>query len=147
MAQENVEVVKRFEEMMIPSLGAKDSSRARGGFHEVLELLDPEIVLTVASSLPHGGEWLGHDGFLKMCETFRGAWNHIDGGHLDYFDGGDDRVIIVVDPTFQSKATGKTIHHRMVEIFSVQNGKITRLVPYYWDTALLVEACGGVHAP
>ncbi len=117
MAQENVEVVRRFEEMMIPSLGAKDSSHARGGFDEVLELLDPEIVLTVASSL------------------------------LEYFDGGDDRVIIVVDPTFQSKATGKTIHHRMVEIFSVQNGKITRLVPYYWDTALLVEACGGVHAP
>ncbi len=96
---------------------------------------------------PHPPIWVGATMPKAVERAARMGCHFLNGGHLEYFDGGDDRVIIVVDPTFQSKATGKTIHHRMVEIFSVQNGKITRLVPYYWDTALLVEACGGVHAP
>jgi uncharacterized protein len=146
MSQKNVEVVRRFEELMIPSLESKDSARARGGFEEVLTLLDPDVVFVVASSIPHGGEWVGHEGFMKMCGTFRTAWNHIHPGHLEYVDAGGDQVIIVIDGvTFQSKETGKTVRHNMIELVTVRDGKITRFVPYYWDTALLVEAYGGVH--
>jgi ketosteroid isomerase-like protein len=35
----------------------------------------------------------------------------------------------------------------MIEIVTVRDGKITELVPYYWDTARLVKACGGVVTP
>jgi ketosteroid isomerase-like protein len=147
MSQENVEVVKRFEELMIPSLGEDDNAAARAGFNEVMKLLDPDVRFVVADSIPHGGEWVGHEGFLQMCETFQNAWNHIDGGNLEYFDLGGDRVLIVVDPTFQSKETGETITHLMIEIVTVRDGKITELVPYYWDTARLVRACGGVVTP
>lgn len=147
MSQENVEVVRRFEGMMIPSLETGDRASARGGFENVLELLDPEVELIVASSLPHGGEWIGHEGFMNMCQTFRAAWNHLHPGHLEYIDAGEAHVVIVIDGvTFQSKETGKTVSHQMIELFTVRNGKITSLVPYYWDTALLVQACNGAHS-
>ncbi len=140
---ENIELWKKFLATMIPTLGVADSSVARKGMEETLALLDPDFVCPAAFSIPHGGVWRGHEGFVKMGETFREAWIHHGSSH-EFFDLGDGRILIIIEPTFESKATGETITHKMIEIVTFRDGKITEIVPYYWDTVPLVEAGGGV---
>lgn len=139
VSKENVEIVKRFEELLIPSFKDGDAS-SQGGFDQVLELLDPAFSAPVCPSLPHGGDWVGHDGFLKMCEAVRDSRKTIEHSERTYLDAGDDRVVMTVSFTAESVKTGRPFPVRMVEIFTVRDGKIAELVPYYWDTAPAIEA-------
>jgi len=142
MSQENVEIVKRFETMMVPSLEEEDESAAQGGFEQILELLDENVAFRPTSVLPHGGDWIGHDGFMKMGEAFSKAWDLVDGVNFEYLDGGGDKVVILASFTITSRETGRSVPVRMVEIVTVRDGKITELVPYYYDTIPIVEAAG-----
>jgi ketosteroid isomerase-like protein len=142
MSQENVEVVKRFETMMVPSLQEEDEATAQGGFEQILELLDENVAFRPTPSLPHGGDWIGHDGFFKLGEAFIAAWELPTGVEFEYLDGGGDKVVILARFDSVSRHTGKTVEFKMVEIVTVRDGKITELVPYYYDTIPIVEAAG-----
>ena len=71
MSQENIDVVKRFETLMVPSLEETDDEAAHRQHEEILSILDPEVVFFATPSLPHGGTYVGHDAFFKMGEQFR----------------------------------------------------------------------------
>ena len=142
MSQENVEVVKRFETMMVPSLQAEDEAAAKGGFEQILELLDENVAFRPTPSLPHGGDWIGHDGFLGLGEAFSAAWELPTGVEFEYLDGGGDKVVILARFDCVSRHTGKMVEFKMVEIVTVRDGKITELLPYYYDTIPIVEAAG-----
>ena len=147
MSSENVEVVKRFESLMVPSIEEDDARAAGSGFDQVLALLDPDVTFHATSSLPHGGKYTGHDSFLKMCEQFRDLWDLVGGVELQYIDGGGDKVITLASFTAESKHTGKTVPVRMVEEVTVRDGKIVELVAYYFDTVPIIEAGGGIKGP
>jgi ketosteroid isomerase-like protein len=144
MSQENVEVVRRFESLMVPSLEEEDASASDNRLRQVLDLLDPEVAFHATRSLPHGGDYVGHDSFLKMGEQFRELWNLGDGVELDYIDAGGDKVITLAAFTIESRRTGRSVPVQMVEVVTVRDGKITELVAYYFDTVPIVEAGGGV---
>jgi len=144
MSQENVEVVRRFESLMVPSLEEEDPAAAEARLQEVLSLLDPEVAFHATRSLPHGGDYVGHDSFLQMGEQFRELWNLGDGVDLEYVDAGDDKVITLASFTIESRNTGKSVPVRMTEVVTVRNGKIIELVAYYFDTVPIVEAGGGI---
>ena len=144
MSKENVEVVKRFESLMVPSLEERDATVAEGGFDQVLALLDPQVAFHASPSIPHGGDYIGHDRFLRMCDQFRELWNLVGAVDLEYLDAGDDRVITLASFTAESRHTGRSVPIRMVEVVTVRNGKITELVAYYYDTVPIIEAGGGV---
>ena len=79
MSQENIEVVQRFESLMVPSLEETDHDAAHRRQEEILAILDPEVVFFATPSLPHGGTYVGHDAFFKMGEQFRDLWDIADG--------------------------------------------------------------------
>lgn len=144
MSQENVEVVRKFEESMVPSL-AEEATSGEGDFQSILALLDTECVFRPPPSIPHGGDWIGHDGFVKMGEAFGEAWNMIEPPKFTFRDAGD---IVLLHATFvlESRETGKRVPVEMVELITVSDGKIVELVPYYRDTVPLSEAAGIVNA-
>jgi len=142
---EALDVVMRFESLMVQRLRTEDGVSAEERSRQILELLDPDIVFHVTPSLPHGGDHVGHDGFFELGEAFTRTWNLIEGGNHEYVDAGDNRVIVLTNPSvFQSKETGRVVSFRMVELVTVRNGKITEFIPFYWDTVAMVEAAGGV---
>ena len=144
MSQENVDVVKRFEALMVPSLEAGDPGAAERRLAAVLSILDPEVVFHATPSIPHGGTYVGHDAFVKMGEQFRDLWDIADGVELEYIDGGGDRVITLASWTAVSHITGRSVPVRMVEIVVVRDGRIKELRAYYDDTVPLIEAADGV---
>jgi hypothetical protein len=140
MSEENVEIVRRFQKLMVES-HARDDRTPAGGWGQVLDLLDPAISVPVCPSLPHGGDWVGHDGYLKMIEQVT-KWRTTIGGQRSSYilDAGEDHVLLVI--TFESKSvkTGRTFPIRMVELYTLRDGKITELIPYYWDIAPMLAA-------
>ncbi len=144
MSTENVDVVKRFESLMVPSLEEEDASASQRRLGEVLELLDPNVAFHASPSIPHGGDYVGHARFLEMGEQFRELWTLVGGVELEYLDAGGDRVITLASFTAESRHTGRSVPVRMVEVITVVGGKITELVAYYYDTVPIIEAGGGV---
>jgi hypothetical protein len=139
LSKENVEVVKRFELLM----GARADAGGSQRLQQVLTLLDENVAFRPSPSVPgHGGDWIGHDGFLKMCEAYSETWDPPQGLEFEFLDGGGDTVVTLAAFTRRSRRTGRSVPIRMVEIVTVRDGKITELVPYFHDTVAMVEAIG-----
>src|SRR5438445_8301860 len=102
MSQENVEVVRRFEESMVPSL-EEEAASSEGDFAKILELLDPEVVFRPPPSVPHGGDWVGHDGFVRMGQAFGQAWNMVERPTFEYLDAGGERVVLIASFVLESR--------------------------------------------
>ncbi|MBF6621349.1 MAG: nuclear transport factor 2 family protein [Patulibacter sp.] len=140
MTQANVEVVRAFEEAMIPGVKDDDGGDARDTFAKIRELLDPEVVFRPAPSLPHGGVHVGFEGFMRMGELLHEHLG-LDGDvTFECFDGPGDKVFILLEFVFVSKATGRSAPTKMVEVVTVRDGRIKELEAYYTDTAAIVEA-------
>jgi ketosteroid isomerase-like protein len=146
MSQENVDVVIRFEESMVPSLETEDADAAQTGFEKILALLDAEVVFRPPAALPHGGDWVGHDGFVRMGQVFAEAWEMVKAPDFQFMDGGGDRVVLIANFILKSRATGTQVPVDMVEVVTVRDGKIVELVPYYRDTVPLSLAAGLIAA-
>jgi ketosteroid isomerase-like protein len=138
MSQENVEIVKRFQELSMATM------ERRGDYRGVLELLDPDVVVRVCASLPHGGEWVGHDGFVQMSNAVAGSRRTTTIPEFTHLDAGGDYVVVLISFMSQALQTRQAVPIRMVEVFTVRNGKITSLDPYYEDTVPFFKASGGV---
>jgi ketosteroid isomerase-like protein len=138
---EAIEIVMRYAATATDSLPEdKGGTSAEKRLEKLFDMLDPQVRIPVAASLPYGGEHVGHQGFLELGESFGKTWDVIDNGAGGYADIGDGRVVAFYNPTFKSVATGRIVSFHMVEILTVKNGKIVELIPYYFDTAELVQA-------
>jgi ketosteroid isomerase-like protein len=143
-----LEVVKRFESLMVSRLKEGDGPSDEERMQQILDVLDPDVVFHVTPAIPHGGEHIGHEGFLKLREAFTRAWILVSGGNHEYIDVGDGaRAIVLTNPSvFKSRRTGTVVSFRMVELITVRNGKIVDFIPFYWDTVQIAEAAGGIEA-
>jgi len=138
---EAIEVVKRYAATATRSMPDDGSGKsAEQRLAKLLELLDPEVRFSVPKSLPYGGEYVGHAGFLALGEGFGKTWQVLDNGAAGYTDLGENRVLGLYNPTFKSVVTGRTVSFRVCEILSVKDGRIAQLTPYYSDTVELVNA-------
>ena len=74
MSQDNVDVAKRFEELMVPALDESDAQASEQRLEEIKAILDPDVVFYASPTIPHGGTYRGYDAFFKMGEQFRDLW-------------------------------------------------------------------------
>jgi len=132
MSQRNVEVVQRFEDAFV-----------RGDMDEVLSLLTPDVVVHEAPSLPYPGDHRGHDGFLRLADAFNTVWEIVSDLDLTFLDAGETRVVVLVAFDVMTRPTGVPLRLRLVEVYTVRDGRISDLDVYYRDTAAIVEATDG----
>lgn len=136
-----IDVVRRYAAAATDSMPEREGGgSAEQRLQKLLDMLDPQVRIAVAGSLPYGGEYVGHSGFLALAEAFGKTWEVVDNGSAGYFDIGGGRVVALYAPTFRSVATGRAVSFRMVEVLTVRNGRIAELLPYYSDTAELIRA-------
>jgi ketosteroid isomerase-like protein len=133
MSRANVNVVERFEDAFV-----------RGDMDEILSLLSPDIVVHEAPSLPYPGDHQGHDGFLRLADAFNSVWEIVSDLDLTFMDAGEAHVVVLVAFDVVTRSTGVPLRLRLVEVYTVRDGRIADLDVYYRDTAAIVEATGGV---
>jgi uncharacterized protein len=160
VASANVECVKRFvlgpgehaDELRVgheetPEKRVEDAGADGAGSSSpdaVLDCLHPDVVIHIPPSMPYGGDHIGHAGFLRMGEAMNATWRITGGLDMSFADLADDEVVCFVSFVGESRHTDRTVPMRMVERYRLLDGKIVEIELFYWDTAAIVEATGGV---
>lgn len=124
MAQSNVDVVRRNVEAF-----------TTGDIATVLSNFHPDCQVHEADSLPYPGTYKGRGGFTELL-TVMGAAFEIDFHSSEIIDAGET-VVIRVEATFASRASGRKVTMPVVEVYRFQDGMIIDCDVFYKDAAAL----------
>ncbi|MFH7030823.1 MAG: nuclear transport factor 2 family protein [Heteroscytonema crispum UTEX LB 1556] len=112
---------------------------ATGDMQGLLAVVAEDIVLEEASSLPYAGVYKGYAGWQEFGAAFNNVWQDAV-IKVDSINDAGDYIVGLARLSAKSRNTGKSIEMPLAEFFWVADGKITRLLPFYWDTAAVVNA-------
>lgn len=119
IASNNIETVKIFYEILMS--GQPD---------KLPTILDSEIQLEMMKGWPYGGNYSGLDSAIQ--DFFSKVWTLLDPFTLEifeYLDAGSEVVSLGMYHT-PHKETGQDMPSAFAHIWSVNNGKLTRLRQY-----------------
>jgi uncharacterized protein len=123
MSQENVEAAKH-------GYAVLNAAYKSGDVNDLLELAewwDPDIVLTTSGKLlPESGEWRGHQAMLRFTEAQMEAFTQMWVEPQEFIDA-DDRLVVPVRFGGQARHTGIEVEFSVVHVFTVRDGRVTRL--------------------
>ena len=108
-----------------------------GDLEGTLALLHPEMVFREAEGLPYPGDFVGHEGFLRLVKECAAAYAlHVDGYELAY-DG--ERVIAQMQLSATSNRSGRVLKTAVTEFYSFRDGLIADGDIYYKDSRAMWE--------
>jgi ketosteroid isomerase-like protein len=100
----------------------------------------PDVVLHQAETLPYGGTWRRHRGIERFFLAMSRTW--------EVFDMVEQRFLATAGPLVvltrvhaRSRATGRELDFPILQTITVDDGRITEVHPFYWDTAAIASAC------
>ena len=128
MSQENVELVRRYYEL----LNARDVDGCLGVLSTDVEVVQP--------SLPDGGTYRGKEGWLRWMEALEAAWSAASWEVREFIDAGDAVVVVA---RFVTKGTHTAIEQAVdrFQVIRVRDGRIW-FTTGYGDRAHALEAVG-----
>ncbi len=111
---------------------------ARNDLPTVLQSLDENVVAHQADSLPYGGTYQGHDGFMQMGTAIFDTWADFQTQPSAFLQDGE---FVIVQAVMRGKArqSGRPLDMPLTEIWRLQNGNVVEITPFYWDTAATVQ--------
>jgi ketosteroid isomerase-like protein len=112
----------------------------RGSYEDFLELLHPQIRITLPESLPHGGSYEGREGARQLRQRLLGAWSDFRVDILEHLVGADS-VITLIRLKAVAKPTGRNVDMKIAEYWRLRDGLVMELSAYYFDTKAVFEAC------
>lgn len=110
-----------------------------GDLENILTTLHPEFKLYEVESLPYKGTWEGHTGATEFFDAFMKVWENPRMEGLEFFDIGSE-VVVRFKLKATAKSTSKQIEMPITEFIKVKDGKVAEILPFYQDTAKVVEA-------
>ena len=109
-----------------------------GSFSDIAATLDPECVIHQPASLPYGGEWKGHKGCEAWMKAFAEQWSSMDVKDSELYPSGD--VLMSKSHVYAiHRQSGKRLDWPLLQFFRMRDGRILELIPFYWDTATLLQ--------
>ena len=124
---------------------AEESYLAAGGpgkapFAPLAPFFAPDVVLWQAAGLPYGGIWRGHEGmeqfFLAMSEVWE-TFEMVDQAFL----AKSSPFVVLTQVHAHARATGRELDFPILQTITAEDGRITEVRPFYWDTAAIAAAC------
>jgi ketosteroid isomerase-like protein len=122
MSSENVKVVSDIYDGFI----------LRGSIDPLFASLHPDVVVHEAASLPFGGTFHGIEGVKDLFGQMFATWDDLKIAVEKLFDGGD-QVVALLHLTAKAKATGTPVDMQIAELWTLRDGKVIALRPFYWD--------------
>jgi ketosteroid isomerase-like protein len=95
-------------------------------------LLADDFVVDEPASLPFGGVRTGPDGFRAVIGDLTKGYR-LRLSNQKVRDAGDV-VVVTLDIDLTSRATGRSVSMPLVDLYAVEDGRITRLDVFYKDT-------------
>lgn len=106
----------------------------------MLKELDPEVVVHVPDSLPHGGIWRGHQGFVDLFDVVTAEWQEFSVSYdvVKWHQIDDRRFLTQVRLNAVLRSSGLRVDMAGVSIFTFTSRGLSYLDHYYKDTAAIV---------
>jgi ketosteroid isomerase-like protein len=111
--------------------------------HEsLLEDIDPEVVINVASAQISGGEpFHGHDGYREWTATMEESFE-VWQIHPEVFREHGDRVVVLGHMHLRGRGSGVELDQQTGWVVDLRNGKMTRFQAFFSHEEAL--AAGGI---
>lgn len=111
----------------------------KGDLDAAARLLDPEIVIHEAESLPYGGTYHGMEGFFDLFRKLAQEFDKLSITPSIIEDTGPF-VVALTTLNGQQRCTGKAIVMPLFEQFKLKNKLVVEVRPFYWDTAQIMSS-------
>lgn len=125
MSQQNVETVRKF-------FAAVESNELA----EALRLFDPDIEWR-----PTEGSYRGIDGVAQHWGEWMEPWDEHEMEVEELIGAGRDQVLVAIRVSARGEQSGMRIDQRFFHLYTVNEGKIIRMVEYV-DRARAMQAAG-----
>lgn len=115
---------------------------AAGGatFAPLAPFFSPDVVLHQADSLPYGGIWRGHEGIERFFAAMSDTWDVFDMVEQSFLSE-TSPLVVLTHVHARARATGDEVDFPILQTITVEDGRITEVRPFYWDTAAIAAAC------
>lgn len=106
----------------------------------MLDELDPDVVVDVPASMPHGGVWRGHEGFRELFVAVTESWEVFEVVYdpQRWHTVDDRRILIEGVLRCALEATDEPVEMPFVSLFTFTERGASRLDHYYKDTAAIL---------
>jgi ketosteroid isomerase-like protein len=106
----------------------------------MLDELDPDVVVDVPESLPHGGVWRGHAGFRELFDVVTDQWQEFEVVYNEtrWHQIDDRRVLTEGRLRAVLRKSGLRVDMPVVSIFTFTSRGLSHLDHFYKDTAAIV---------
>jgi ketosteroid isomerase-like protein len=108
-------------------------------FETLAPFFSPDVVLHQAEALPYGGTWRGHEGMERFFVAMSEAWESFDLVDQEFLATGTTAVVLT-QVRARARATGRELEFPVLQTLRIENGQITEVRPFYWDTAAISAA-------
>lgn len=112
----------------------------KASFAPLAPYFSPDVVLHQAEALPFGGTWRGHAGMERFFLAMSLAWESFDMVEQEFLATGETAVVLT-RVRARARATGRELDFPILQTLTIEDGRIARVQPFYWDTAAIAEAC------
>lgn len=106
----------------------------------MLAELDPDVVVHVPESLPHGGVWRGHQGFTDLFDAVVEHWQEFEVVYNDAKWHQIDSRRVLTEGRLRAvlRAEGRPVDMPVASIFTFTSRGLSHLDHFYKDTAAIV---------
>ena len=109
-----------------------------GEFDAMKALLDPNIRVVEAGSLPYGGVWEGMDAFMTLMAKVFEIWKDCRVEVKQLIAEGE-WVVAMSEMSGAGAVSGIPFKMPLAEVYRVLNGRIVEITPYYLDAKVLSD--------
>ncbi|MCC2279820.1 nuclear transport factor 2 family protein [Streptomyces sp. ET3-23] len=109
-------------------------------FDPLASFFAPDVVLHQADALPYGGIWRGHAGLQKFFVAMSRTWASFAMEEQEFLTTGETAVVLTRIRA-RARASGRELAFPVLQTIRVEDGRISEVRPFYWDTAIIAEAC------
>ena len=130
MAQENVQIVRK----LFAAWNTGDRS-------QVLELVDPDIVIDATRRVFNPTTYEGMEGVQRMLSDLDDVWDRFQAEpSMECIDAGEERVVVV--GRMLARGKGSEVDRSFASIWTIRGGRVVRWELGYDDRRAALEAAG-----
>lgn len=107
---------------------------ASGGWEGTIDHLHPDFHIVESEATPYGGVYRGEGAFPEIMRAVQATWKRLE-FTIDRIIADDRRVFVI--QTMKGNVGGSDLEMLIDEMWEMQDGKIHRVVPYYFDAKKL----------
>lgn len=112
-------------------------------FTELSMTLSPEVLVHQSPDMPYGGEYKGHEGFLKWSEAMATCFDRMEVSDRSVMHNGGE-VVVTSTLRMRVRKSGEEVIGPLIQWIKVDRdaGTIKEIRPFYWNVRGVNEALG-----